>query len=247
MMKFFGLAAALAMVAGTVVPAMAADTDAKDGTLVMLSAEVHKSVPQDRIMATLNFEDMAKTAAEAQNAVNEAMQAATALASSEPGVKVTTGGYNVWKQYPNEPGPKPMTPAEREKEAMWKASQQLTLDSADKDVVLKLAGKLQQRGFAMQNLSFYLSREASDAVKDDLMVEALGTIKQRASRIAGVLGMKRISYDKIDMGGTMPRPIPMMAKAMRFDAMAESAAAPVAQAGDTDVTVTVNADVRLNR
>lgn len=244
-MKTHTMLMSAALVAGVLaVPAAMAADSHEDGTVLALSAQAHKTVAQDRIRATLRFENVAKTAAEAQNSVNQAMQAATALCNGEPGVKTTTGGYNVWKQYPNDPQPKSMTPAEREKDAMWQASQELVLDSADKDTVLGLVGKLQQRGFAVQGMDFYLSREASDAVKDDLMVEALGTIGQRAKRVADVLGLKHISYDKVDMTGTMPRPpVPMMAKAMSF-ASAE-AAAPVAQAGDTDVTVTVNADVRL--
>jgi len=247
MMYGGAVALGMACLAGPVLPALAADKNEDGGTLMVLSAEARRTVTQDRVTATLSFEKQAKTAAEAQGAVNAAMQAAKAV-YAVPGVKAATGAYNVWKNYPADPQPRPAaTPEEREKGAFWQASQQLTLDSADRDTLLKLVGTLQRQGFAVQGLSFYLSREARDALKDELAVEALGTIRERAQLMARTLGMRDIRYARIDLSGAdAPRPpMPMMARAMKAEAYAADAALPVAQPDDAEVAVTVTAEVKL--
>lgn len=228
-------------------PVMARADDKDDGsTKLRLNAEARRTVPQDRLQVTLAFEQTAKTAAEAQKLVNAKMRDAAKIYGSASGVKVTTGNYNVWKQYPNEPGPKPLTDAEREKAATWQATQQLMLDSGDKDATLALVGKLQEQGFSVQNMNFYLSREASDALRDDLTVEALGAMKSRASKMAATLGMKTIRFAEIDVtGNPMVPPMPMM-RAMAMKAESADYAAPVAQAGESEVVVNVNAEVKLS-
>lgn len=240
----------LALAGAVALPVMAADRDDDTSTSVRLSAEARRMVPQDRLQATLNIEASAKTAVAAQAAINSKMQAALAVAKRVEGVKPTTGGYNVWKQYENEPQPKPgmtgWTPEQREKHAYWQANQQLNLDGADKEVVLKLVGTLQEQGFAVQGLNFYLSREATDALRDDLTEEALDTIKQRAERMAKVLGMRTVRYAQIDLDGNRPPVMPMMARAMKVEMMAADAgSAPAAQAGESEVAVTVSAEVKM--
>jgi predicted secreted protein len=168
-------------------------------------------------------------------------------------VKVSTGSYNVYKQYSNEPAPKrdgtpAWTPEEREKNAYWQAQQVLQLDGADKDAVLNLVASLQKQGFAVQNMNFYLSREASDKLRDELTAEALATIKTRAESMARTLNMKSIRYARIDTSGGGMSPMPMARNyAMKAEmAMAGDAmSSPVGQAGESDVQLTVSAEVRL--
>lgn len=237
-----------AMVVGVAAaPALVRADDKDDGsTTLRLNAEARRSVPQDRLQVTLAFEQTAKTAAEAQKLVNAKMRDALKVYGGVSSVKATTGNYNVWKQYPNEPGPKPLTDAEREKAATWQATQQLMLDSADKDATLALVGKLQEQGFNVQNMNFYLSRQASDALRDDLTVEALGTMKARAQKMAGALGMKSIRFATIDVtGNPVVPPMPMM-RAMAMKADSAGYAEPVGQAGESEVVVNVNAEVKLS-
>jgi predicted secreted protein len=222
-------------------------------TVVSLNAEARRMVQQDRLRATLSIQKTGKKAEDVQRDINAAMQKARAAYSKVGGLKVTTGGYNVWKQYPNEPMPKAdgrpgWTSEEGEKNAYWQGSQQLVLDGADREAVLKLVAVLQQQEFAVQGIDFYLSREASEALQDELMVEALGTIKSRAAKIADTMGMKTIRYARIATNGSMPGPMPY--NMMRGLLLADSASAkampePVAQGGESEVVVQVSADVRL--
>jgi predicted secreted protein len=232
------------------VPALHAADDVKqvmDGTLVNLNAEAHKMVPQDRLAVTLSIQQTFETPQKAQAEVNKAMQAAKKIYDGYKDIKVTTGSYNVWKVEPYVPTPVKDSKAQPKK-PQWQARQELNLDGADKDAVLDLMGKLQDKGFASDNMNFYLSREAYDAARDDLIGEALKSISARAKAVSGSLGMKTVQFQKIDIndGGNGPRPVmmrAMMAKGM--DMAAEAMPAPVAQAGETDVTVQVSAEVKL--
>lgn len=232
-------------------PARADDKD--DGsTTVNLSAEARRTVQQDRVTATLSIEKAGKTADEVQEFINGKMQEAKKLYDVVDGVKVSTGGYNVYKEYEPEPAPRKdgssaWTPEEREKHSIWRGNQQLILDGAKKDELLQLIGTLQQQGFAAQGLNFYMSRAAEDAIKDQLIVEALQNIKARGANIQQALGMRTIRYVRIDLGDNGPQPVPMMARAMSakaFDAV-ESMPSPVVEAGETEVVVHVSAEVKL--
>lgn len=213
-------------------------------TIVTLNAEARRMVPQDKLQATLNIEASANTAAEAQAQVNRKMQAAKKIYDDVRGLKVSTGGYNVYKVYPNE-GPRPLSEAERERQATWRASQQLVLDGSDRDAMIKLVNTLQQQGFAVQNLNYYLSKEGMDALRDQLTAEALTTIRSRADKMGNQLGLKVTGYSRIDasssMGGNPPTMLYARAAAMK----SEMADAPVVQAGESEVVVNVNADVKM--
>jgi len=249
------------LLAGTALMAIAAplavradDKAVDDGsTTVNLSAEARRMVAQDRVTATLSYDMTGKTAAEVQAAINSKMQKAKGLYDDVSDVKATTGAYNVYKEYEPEPAPKKdgtsaWTPEEREKHSHWRGSQQLTLDGAKKDDMLQLIASLQKEGFAAQGLNFYMSRAAEDAIKDQLIVEALGNIKARGTNIQQALGMKTIRYVRIDLGDNGSRPpMPMMARGMTMKAYdaAEAMPAPVAEAGETEVVVNVSAEVKL--
>lgn len=216
-------------------------------TVVNLSADARRMVMQDRLQATVNFETEAKTATAAQAAVNAKMQAAKELYSRYgQSIKVSTGNYSVYKTYPHDGGPRPVDQAAREKQALWRASQQLQLDSASREDMQNLVASLQQQGFAVQGLNYYLSRPAMEALRDELADEALATIKQRAQRMAQRMDMKTIHFARIDVGGSgqshEPRMYAMKAEMAAGDA---SLPAPVAQAGETEVQVSVSAEVRL--
>ncbi len=238
-------------------PAMAQDcTQCRkdDGsTALTLSAEARRTVQQDRVMATLNVEGTGKTVQAAQAQVNEKMQQARALYTKVQGLKVTTAGYNTWKSYPPEPAPRPdgtprWSPAEREAKAFWQANQQLNIDGSNRDDLLNLVGALQQAGFGVNGLNFYLSRDASDALRDDLTTEALKNIRTRASSMAKALGMNKVRFVRIDTNGFNPQPVAFntMVRSMAMKAEDASMPTPVAQGGESDVQVNVTAEVRLS-
>lgn len=238
-----------ALVAGALVSGQALAqttlTCPDDGsTAVSLNAEARRNVTQDKIQAMLNIQAEGRTPAAVQEAVNRKMQAAKEVYGRYSSVKISTGGYNVYKTY--QPEPKPLSAAEREKGAIWQANQQLVLDGRDKEAMLALVNTLQGQGFAVQNLNYYLSREASDALRDELTAEALSNIKQRADKMAAQLGLKQVRYARIDASSSNPGMPPVFARAMMAKGAEMAAdAAPVVQAGETEVVVNVNAEVRM--
>lgn len=222
----------------------------KDVSVINLDAEARRVVTQDRVQANLAYEATGKTAAEVQNTINTKMTMALAKANAVAGVKVNTGYYNVYKTYENEPPnpPKPYTAAEREKYAVWRGSQTLVLDGANKDNVLKLAGDLQGENFAMQGMNFYLSREASDRIKDELIAEALTNVRTRAQKVATQLALPKIHMARITIGGSGGYQPPVMMRAMAMKgAEAADMATPVGQAGESEVTLNVNVEVHLSK
>ena len=98
----------------------------------------------------------------------------------------------------------------------------------------------------MSGLNYTLSPEKAEEVRDDLMVKALEKLKTKAALIAKTLG--KSGYDLTDVNIDGSSPVMPMYKAARME-MAMSAdagmAAPVAEAGETDVSLSVSARVLL--
>src|SRR5579859_6173821 len=107
---------------------------------------------------------------------------------------------------------------------IWHASQGITLVSKDFDSVLKLSGELQNDGLTLSGL------------------------RDRATEVANDLGMSVAHYQEINVGNATEgfdnrRPM-MMAKAGMVQAAAISAP-PDAEAGDSTITLNVQAEVVL--
>ncbi len=220
----------------------------KDVTVLNLRAEARETVTQDRLKATLNIQHEAKTAEEVQNHINEKMTEALKAGKTVSDVKVRTGRYNVRKQAPYD---RKLTLEQRQRRTTWVGNQTITLDSANRADILKLAGGLQSMGFNMNGLSYYLSRKKSDEFKDNLSTEAIKNMQARAAKIAKQLGLPKIHFASINFGHTFPQAKRYnevaQLKSRAFAASADAVAQPVAQEGDSDVVVTVNAEVHLGR
>ena len=225
-------------------PVWASDAPADPRTVVNLSAEVRQSAPQDRLQATLSIEAQGNTAAAVQSKINAKMQDARALYQKATSVKVTSGGYNVWKQYPPEdPSAKPLSANAREAKAFWTGSQQLVLDGTDTAELLKLVTPLQQQGFAVQSLNYYLSQTATEQLRDSLLEQGLATLRQRAERIAKALNLSGVQFTRIDLNtGSNVHP---MLRSTTMSAKGGAMPEPVVQAGETDVLLTISAEVKL--
>ncbi len=232
-----------------ILPTMAQPLPLDDNkTVLNLSAEARKSVNQDRLIATLYIEYTAKTAAQVQAYINKKMKVATNLTDMQKNIKVTTGGYNVYKNYKYQPQKYPNIEPEK-RIVQWQGRQTLYLDGIKSDAILDLVGKIQQIGFASQGLSYYLSREKSDSLKDELIAKALKTIKVRAQKIANQLTLPNLHFAHINLGAPgFPMPMPMMRTEMAMDSMNMNAApSPTARSGETDVSVYVNAVIYLTK
>lgn len=215
-------------------------------TAVNLNSEARRMVMPDRVSASLNADERGTTAVSVQNKVNQKAQAVKAAAARVPGVKFTTSQYNVYRindGWIYDANGK----RERKGTEEWQATQTFNIDSADAEAIQKLAGELQAQGLTMQGFNFYLSREANDKIKEELVGEAVASLKAQAERVAGFLGERTIRIARLDVnssgGGGYPRP--MMAYAAKAEGAARDMAAPVAAPDELEVNVSVSAEVHL--
>jgi len=211
--------------------ALAAETSAPPGiTVIHLTEKAERLMARDRLRAGLAVEVTGPVAQQVQAEINRRMEAALAKAKSVTTVKAETGGYSVYPQ--RDPGKPPL----------WHGQQTLNLMSDAPADLLALMGDLQQQGLATQGLTFEVAEETLRKAEDGLTAEALAALRQRADKVAGDLGMSVQQIRDITVGnaegGARP-PFPMMRAA------AAAAPPPVAEPGDAQISVTVQAEIWL--
>lgn len=219
----------------------------KGQTMLSLSATETVTLKQDLLQSSLRIEIEGKDAKKLQDDINAAMTKALAASKDVKGVKTSTGNYNVYSYDPN---PQPPTKNYRDAAArlVWKGSQTIELESKDQAKLLELAGKIQELGFVMNGLNYTLSPEQSEIYRDNLMTAALKKIQTKADLAAKALGKGGFDIVEVNVDGASPiPPMPVMYKMARAEMASDSAgmAAPVAQAGEQSVSLSVNARVVL--
>lgn len=209
-------------------------------TILTLSASERMTLEQDELIATLRIEVKADSARDVQARINENMDRAIKRAKKDKEIKVETGRYSVYERW-NRP-----QSGEERRVIGWQGQQMLTLRSKDKDALLEAVTDIQELGFATNNLSYQLSREKREDIQDELMAMALKKLQARARAAADALGKSQIQFIEISEGlaSNFPRPVPMM-RSMAAMESADAMPKAVAEAGETDVTTSVNARILL--
>lgn len=233
MRAFLGALPALALLAPA--PALAADTTAPNSvTVIHMSEKAERLMARDHLRAGLAVEVSGPAAPQVQAEINRRMEAAIAKAKSVSTVTVASGGYSVYPE--RSPG----------KPTVWHGQQTLNLESDAAADLLQLVGDLQQQGLAAQGLTFEVKDETLRHAEDGLTADALAQLRHRAEAVAGDLGLTVQQIRDITVGnaegGARP-PMPMFA--MRAGVAAAPAPPPVAEPGDAEVSVTVQAEVWL--
>src|SRR5579883_2041004 len=110
-------------------------------------------------------------------------------------------------------------------------------------VLRALTGSLQQDGLMVGALSYELSPEAARSVEDELTATALARLKERGARIAQALNLTVERLRDLRVGNANgTQPIPRAMSAMKSDV---AMPAPVAEPGEAEVSVMVDADLVL--
>jgi len=214
-------------------PAAAQTSDASTAsTILHLSEMAQRDVPRDRLRVELAAQSIDTNAAKAQAEVNRRMTAALVRIKSVPDVASETEGYSVYSER-SDKGP-----------LRWHASQSVVLTAKDFAGLLTLVGALQQDGLIVQNMTFELSRDAREAIEQELTDSALQRLRQRADHVAAELGVRVERFRDLQIGNAgMPPPVPL--RAMAAMTAAPAALPPAAEAGNATVSVTVSADIAL--
>lgn len=244
MKKFFPALILSMLILPFAMPAQAQDglnLPPEGQTIINFSATETRTVPQDLLIGSLRIEIEDANPTIIQKKINEAMAKALELAKKEPELKVSTGGYMVHKyERPIETNTKT---GEQKYKTTWQGSQTIDIRSSNKDKVLDVTGKIQALGFAMNNLQYTLHPDTIEKVREELLVEALKKLQSKASVVAKTLG--KANVDLVDVNVDVGSPVMPMYKAVMARAEmamdAGSMPAPVAEAGESDVSLTVSA------
>ena len=196
-------------------------------TVLHLAETATVMVAPDEIAATLTAEATSTSASEAQGRVNTAMQAALAQARAVQGVAVSTGAYGVWRT--NQPG----------RPDSWQVNQTLNLSGHDGPALLTLVGALQQRGLAVGNLGWRLSRATERQAHQAATKQALSALRGRVDEAAALLDLRFDQYKDVRLDGASPQPMFRMAAPMA----ARATAAPPPSVAPEDVPVNATAEV----
>lgn len=226
-------------------PAMAQDNvmELPDGhTALNISATENVEVEQDLLIASLRIQHEAKNSKEVQDYINKKMKAALDEIKKVSSVKVETGQYYVHPDY------RYIRTKDGENEQVldqWRGAQTVTIKGKEAEDVLKLAGQLQEMDFMMNGLDYQLSPEKYEEIRDGLMEVTIKKLNERAKRVGKALGKDNVDLVEInvDAFNNQPRPV-MYARAAKMEMMsADSAgmAAPVAESGETTVSMTISA------
>lgn len=197
-------------------------------TLITLSVTERVKVEQDTLIATLRIERENADSEALQREINDAMTQALDATEGASDIKISTGYYSVYQQS-NEP-------QGGRRNDVWRGSQSITLEGKDSQQVLELAGELQGMGFVMNNLQYTLSTERADEVRDGLMESAIARATANAERAAAAMGKADIDIATLDIDAALGYSQPYAMA--RMNAMAAEAA-PVADAGESEVSLTV--------
>tara|TARA_R100001377_G_C3192807_1_gene111312 strand:- start:878 stop:1594 length:717 start_codon:yes stop_codon:yes gene_type:complete len=199
-------------------------------TLITLSVTERVSVEQDTLIATLRIERQNRNAQTLQREINAAMEEALNESGPVASVKVSTGYYSVYQSNAAPQGGRP--------DQIWQGAQSITLEGKDAQSLLELAGEIQGMGFVMNNLSYTLSTERADEVRDGLMESAISRARANAERAAHAMGKTEVDIATLDIDAALGYSQPvMMARGMAMDSMEK--ASPVAEAGESEVSLTV--------
>ena len=199
-------------------------------TLINLSVTERINVVQDEIVADLRVEVEDRDASVVQNAINEQMREGLIVARAVTGVDAATGHYSVYQINRQPQGGRA--------DPVWRGSQSITLESKDPQTLLSLAGELQDMGFVMSQLSYRLSTERADEVRDSLMETAIARARANAERAAAALGRPEVEIASLTIETGMSYAAPVMMRAM--DTGSREMATPSAEAGESEVSLTVN-------
>ena len=218
-----GVAVVIALTRTEAALAQAAPT-----TLLHLSATSSVQASPDQLVAALVAQSTSSSAADAQRRVNALMTEGMRATQGTTGIEARAVGYSVY-------------PAD-DKRTTWTAQQTLELRGSDGPVLLDLAGRLQEKGFAAATLDWQLSSGLRRRTHDEATTAALKELQTRATAAAATLGLHidHLQDVRLDGAASQPRPLlPAQTMALRAALPPQTTAAP------EEVTAEVSADVVL--
>lgn len=211
---------------------LALATSSGRATELLLAETAVREVTNDLFTAHLEARIEADDAATAQAELNAVVAEAFAALDDIDGLVVETRGYVVRPERPSEDAPE-----------RWVARQGVALEGTARGPLLDAVGDLQQLGLAALSLGARLSEEEAQAIRDELVREAIQRMRARAALAAAALDRQLVDWRQVRLDGVRPIPRPMQAEAaMRT---ADTQAPPTLSVGTTTVEVSVEGTATL--
>lgn len=195
------------------------------------SAEASRSTPNDLAIAQLYAEQSGPDTATVARQVNRSITSAIESARGYADIKVQSAGTSTWPVYAKGGG----------KIEAWRMRSEIRLESRNAAALSELVGKLQST-LAVSNIGMQPAPDTRRKAADEATVDAIRAFEQRAALVGSTLGKRyRIHRLNISESGSQP---PIFAKMRASAMMAEAAPAPI-EAGESEVSVTVNGSIEL--
>jgi len=197
---------------------------------IHLQAQSSMTVGNDHMEALLSVFGEGTDTVKLAEQINSTMSWALKTAKQYPKVSVSSGQYQTYPVFG------------KDTLKRWRATQEVSLESADTGTLVQLLGALQQR-LQVNSIRFTVSPPQRAKAEDQLIDQALAAFQARAERVRKNLGAK--SYRIVDItvgsnGGANP-PYPMMvAKAME-----SSVTAPAVDSGSSQLSVNAEGTIEL--
>lgn len=198
---------------------------------IQFQVERSQPVDNDRMQAVLSLTAENDNAAQLADHINRSMSAALTTTKVRPKIEVHSGNYQTYPVYG------------KEKIRRWRATQEMVLETADFAALSSLLGQLQE-DLQLTSINFSVSPQRRKIVEDELIVQALDDLKQRAELVRKQIATKTYRIVDISISTAGAQPIPRM-RGGAMEAMTKSVAAPAIEAGTSTITVNLNAVIEL--
>ena len=221
-------------------PAMAQNQfslgELQPGQLMLnLSTTEQRSVEQDSLTASLEFIVQGRDRNQIQNELNTTMAKALMLLEDQEAFEFQTSGYQVFIVETARPTKTDIT------NPVWRARQSVELSGTDSTRILETTAKLQNLGLTLTSLYYSLSVARYEEVAGQLLEQALAKLQGRAETAASALGKASASLVEVSMDGS-PNFGGYRERGAVFAMAADSSMSPpVADPGETTVSVSISA------
>ncbi len=208
-------------------------------TILNLNEVAEKEVQQDRILAKLSIQFESRDNTTVQDKINQSMQNALNELKKYQNIKVSTGHYRIHERYNSK----------LRSNDGWKGSQEVILDSDNKQEITNAVKTLQNMDFNISSINYYLSRDAASSYRTELINEALKSVQSRAASIAKQLNAKHWHIGVVDVSNqNAPHPTQrnVQFNEMAMGAMAKSVTAPSVEGRDERVSISISVKVILD-
>lgn len=197
---------------------------------INIQASASQEVANDELTATLMVQQSGRNTAKLADGVNQKMAIILEKSQAFSSLKTKTTSYTTHPIYKNGAI------------ESWQVSQNIMLTSQDFDALAEFVGQLNELA-TVQSMTFSISQQKIEGIKDELTKQAITNFKSKAKMIAEQFDKSDYVLVHVSVDSNYYQPQPKMGRVMM---MADAESAPPALAAGTDnVSVNVNGTIEL--